>query len=129
MTVFDHLRHLTAYLYDGHISKKHHLSELYELVQYAAAIVPRLYLMVAVGSVYLRVSKEITQKSAASANDEGVVEIPVEIIGDDVPPIKDLMRDMMEMSRGVQHPTRGLFLRYFLSALTRDFLPDAKEDG
>jgi vacuolar protein sorting-associated protein 35 len=42
MAVFDALRHLSAYLYDAHISGKHHLADLYELVQYAGNIVPRL---------------------------------------------------------------------------------------
>jgi hypothetical protein len=44
MAVFDALRHLSAYLYDAHISGKHHLADLYELVQYAGNIVPRLVL-------------------------------------------------------------------------------------
>jgi vacuolar protein sorting-associated protein 35 len=47
----------------------------------------------------------------------------------DVPPIKEIMRDMLEMVRGVQHATRGLFLRYYLSAMTRDYLPDGKTEG
>ena len=38
-------------------------------------------------------------------------------------PIKEIMKDMMEMTRGVQHPTRGLFLRHYLSGMTRDHLP------
>ena len=44
-------------------------------------------------------------------------------------PIKEIMRDMMEMSRGVQHPTRGLFLRHYLSGATRDFLPAGTDPG
>jgi vacuolar protein sorting-associated protein 35 len=35
----------------------------------------------------------------------------------------------MEMSRGVQHPIRGLFLRYYLSGQARDYLPSGTEDG
>lgn len=46
------------------MSKKHHLSDLYELVQYAGNIVPRLYLMITVGSVYMRVSKESMDKKS-----------------------------------------------------------------
>lgn len=42
MAVFDALRHLSAYLYDAHVSGKHHLADLYELVQYAGNIVPRV---------------------------------------------------------------------------------------
>lgn len=44
-------------------------------------------------------------------------------------PVKEIMRDMMEMSRGVQHPTRGLFLRHYLSGMTRDHLPIGDSDG
>jgi vacuolar protein sorting-associated protein 35 len=40
MAVFDALRHLSAYLYDAHVSGRHHLADLYELVQYAGNIVP-----------------------------------------------------------------------------------------
>jgi len=31
---------------------------------------------------------------------------------------------MVEMCRGVQHPTRGLFLRNYLSQMTKNKLPD-----
>jgi vacuolar protein sorting-associated protein 35 len=96
MAIFDALRHLTTYLNDAHSSGKHHLADLYELVQYAGNIIPRLYLMITVGGCYM------AQKDA---------------------PVKEIMKDMMEMSRGVQHPTRGLFLRHYLSGMTRDSLP------
>lgn len=102
MAIFDALRHLTTYLNDAHNSGKHHLADLYELVQYAGNIIPRLYLMITVGSVYM------SQKDA---------------------PVKEIMKDMMEMSRGVQHPTRGLFLRHYLSGMTRDSLPVGNDDG
>lgn len=102
MAVFDALRHLSAFLLDAHSSGKHHLADLYELVQYAGNIVPRLYLMVTVGTVYLSVPAA---------------------------PVKEIMRDMMEMARGVQHPTRGLFLRYYLSGMTRDHLPVGDDQG
>lgn len=152
MSIFDELRHLTSYLYESHINKRHHLSDLYELVQYAGNIVPRLYLMITVGSVYMRVSKQMNPDgtgpvpqpaAAAPAPTEGTPltegQQPDGANGEkaadadkweeDVPPIKELMRDMLEMSRGVQHPTRGLFLRQYLSQMTRDYLPDGKVDG
>ncbi|KAI8058051.1 vacuolar protein sorting-associated protein 35 [Syncephalis plumigaleata] len=44
-------------------------------------------------------------------------------------PVKELMRDMIEMSRGVQHPTRGLFLRHYLSGMTRDKMPEGSSQG
>lgn len=94
--VFDALGHLSAYLLDAHLEGRHHLADLYELVQYCGNVVPRLYLMITVGSVYMSI---------------------------DDAPTKEVMRDMMEMSRGVQHPTRGLFLRNYLSGVTRDHLP------
>jgi len=40
-------------------------------------------------------------------------------------PVKEIMKDMIEMSRGVLHPIRGLFLRHYLSGQTRDHLPTA----
>ncbi|SPO37012.1 related to vacuolar protein-sorting protein VPS35 [Pseudozyma flocculosa] len=102
MAVFDALRHLSIYLYDAHTTGKHHLADLYELVQYSGNIVPRLYLMITVGSVYMSIPDA---------------------------PIKEIMKDVMEMSRGVQHPTRGLFLRHFLSGATRDHLPIGQDMG
>ncbi|ORY72896.1 vacuolar protein sorting-associated protein 35 [Leucosporidium creatinivorum] len=102
MAVFDALRHLSSYLYDAHVSGRHHLADLYELVQYAGNIVPRLYLMMTVGTVYMSIPDA---------------------------PIKEIMKDMMEMTRGVQHPTRGLFLRHYLSGMTRDHLPVGDDPG
>ncbi|SCZ99747.1 BZ3501_MvSof-1269-A2-R1_Chr12-2g03449 [Microbotryum saponariae] len=102
MAVFDALRHLSSYLHDAHVSGRHHLADLYELVQYAGNIVPRLYLMVTVGTVYMSIPEA---------------------------PVKEIMKDMMEMTRGVQHPTRGLFLRHYLSGMTRDYLPVGDDPG
>ncbi|KAM3075677.1 retromer complex subunit Vps35 [Clarireedia jacksonii] len=100
MAVFDALRHLSSHLKDSHPT--HHLADLYELVQYAGNIVPRLYLMITVGTVYMSVPEA---------------------------PVKEIMKDMMEMSRGVQHPIRGLFLRYYLSGQAREHLPQTDGDG
>jgi len=55
------------------------------------------YLLCTVGSVYIK-SKEV--------------------------PAKDILRDLVEMCRAVQHPVRGLFLRSYLCQVTRDKLPD-----
>ncbi|KAL0950492.1 hypothetical protein HGRIS_007303 [Hohenbuehelia grisea] len=102
MAVFDALRHLSNYLFDAHTQSRHHLADLYELVQYAGNIIPRLYLMITVGSVYMSIPDA---------------------------PVKEIMKDMMEMSRGVLHPIRGLFLRHYLSGQTRDHLPVGTDDG
>ncbi|KAG9235127.1 vacuolar protein sorting-associated protein-like protein 35 [Amylocarpus encephaloides] len=100
MGVFDALRHLSAYLKDSH--PVNHLADLYELVQYAGNIIPRLYLMITVGTVYMSIPDA---------------------------PVKEIMKDMMEMSRGVQHPVRGLFLRYYLSGQARENCPTGNSDG
>lgn len=50
MAVFDALRYLSIYLLEAHQSGRHHLTDVYELVQYAGNIVPRLYLMITVGT-------------------------------------------------------------------------------
>ncbi|KAI1638142.1 vacuolar protein sorting-associated protein 35 [Biscogniauxia mediterranea] len=100
MSVFDALRYLSVHLRENH--PHNHLADLYELVQYAGNIVPRLYLMITVGTAYMSIPEA---------------------------PVKELMKDMMDMSRGVQHPIRGLFLRYYLSGQARDFLPTGDGDG
>ncbi|GMG04420.1 hypothetical protein B5S33_g4904 [[Candida] boidinii] len=92
--VYDGLEYLASYLKENH--PNNHLADLYELVQYAGNIIPRLYLMITVGTVYMSVPDA---------------------------PVKEVMKDMIEMCRGVQHPVRGLFLRYFLSQRTKDLLP------
>lgn len=100
MSVFDALRYLSVHLRENH--PVNHLADLYELVQYAGNIVPRLYLMITVGTAYMSIEDA---------------------------PVKELMKDMMDMSRGVQHPIRGLFLRYYLSGQARDYLPTGEGDG
>jgi len=96
MCAFDQLRHLESFLSEERQRGKK-MSELYEVVQYAGNILPRMYLLITVGSIYIK-TKEA--------------------------PAKDVLRDLVEMCRGVQHPTRGLFLRNYLSEMTKDKLPD-----
>lgn len=43
-------------------------------------------------------------------------------------PAKDILKDLVEMCRGIQHPLRGLFLRSYLSQVSRDKLPDIGSD-
>ncbi|CCH45022.1 Vacuolar protein sorting-associated protein [Wickerhamomyces ciferrii] len=96
--IFDSLNLLANYLKDNH--PHHHLADLYELVQYAGNIVPRLYLMITVGTVYMSIPDA---------------------------PIKEIMKDMIEMCRGVQYPIRGLFLRYYLSQRTKSLLSENQD--
>ncbi|CAL0303507.1 unnamed protein product [Lupinus luteus] len=100
MRAFDELRRLEMFFKD---ESRHGVPivDLYELVQHAGNILPRLYLLCTVGSVYLRC------KDA---------------------PVKDVLRDLVEVCRGVQHPIRGLFLRSYLAQVSRDKLPDICSD-
>ncbi len=59
------------------------------------------YLLIAVGMVYIK-SGDVSKK--------------------------DVLKDLVEMCRGVQHPLRGLFLRNFLLQSTRGQLPDLDEN-
>ncbi|KAJ6405935.1 hypothetical protein OIU84_013829 [Salix udensis] len=96
MRAFDELRKLEMFFKD---ESKHGVSivDLYELVQHAGNILPRLYLLCTVGSVYIK-SKEA--------------------------PAKDVLKDLVEMCHSVQHPIRGLFLRSYLAQVSRDKLLD-----
>ncbi|KAK8560448.1 hypothetical protein V6N13_082886 [Hibiscus sabdariffa] len=96
MRAFDELKRLELFFKD---ESKHGVSvvDLYELVQHAGNILPRLYLLCTVGSIYIK-SKEA--------------------------PAKEVLKDLVEMCRGVQHPIRGLFLRSYLAQISRDKLPD-----
>lgn len=66
-------------------------------IQYMSFVISIRYLLCTVGSVYIK-SKEA--------------------------PAKDVLKDLVEMCRGIQHPVRGLFLRSYLSQVSRDKLPD-----
>jgi len=71
--------------------------ELYELVQHAGNILPRLYLLVTVGATYIE-------------REEGRA--------------RDVLMDLVEMTRGVQQPIHGLFLRAYLGQISKPLLPD-----
>ncbi|XP_003370612.1 hypothetical protein Tsp_09826 [Trichinella spiralis] len=80
------------------LQKKNKINDLYEVVQYANSIIPRLYLLITVGIIYIKLGE-------ASA--------------------KEMLKDMVEMCRGVQHPLRGLFLRSYLLQCTKNLLPNS----
>lgn len=107
IAVFDSLEYLSSYLKQSHerkLKKKEDppfLADLYELVQYLGNIVPRLYMMIVIGTTYMSTNKEST---------------------------KEIMKDMIEMCKGVQHPIRGLFLRNYLSQRSKDLLPIETEE-
>ncbi len=100
MVVFDHLSFLEMFLMVVHKNGTP-MPELYQMVQQAGNVLARLYLLITVGSVFIRSKKA---------------------------PAKDILCDLVEMAKGVQHPLRGLFLRYYLSQKTKDKLPDLRSE-
>lgn len=72
MAVTDQLRHLELYLVDE-FQRDHKIFELYELVQYAGNIIPRLYLLISIGLVYMKASPNCR---------------------------KEILKDLVEMCRG-----------------------------
>lgn len=60
MAITDELRHLEQYLLDE-FQKGRRVADLYELVQYAGNIVPRLYLLITVGIVYIKTNTSLKQ--------------------------------------------------------------------
>ena len=78
------------------------LIALYEQVQFIYNAVPRLYLMCCVGAAV------VVKKAAA---------------------VSALMKDLVEMCRAVQHPTKGLFVRNYLMDMFKDKLPDGNTTG
>ncbi|KAH8873772.1 Vacuolar protein sorting-associated protein 35A [Schistosoma japonicum] len=100
IVVTDKLRILESYLIEEHKSGRK-VSYLYETVQYISSILPRLYLLITVGVYHIKCS-DLSRR--------------------------EILRDLVEMCSGVQHPTRGLFLRsYLLQSLRSDLLPDIED--
>ncbi|RLN56379.1 hypothetical protein BBJ28_00013184 [Nothophytophthora sp. Chile5] len=97
MQVLDELRHLESYAEEQQQAGAP-MRALYEQVQSSGNVLPRLYLLVTVGAVYIQ-SLEA--------------------------PAREVLTDLVEMTKGVQHPLRGLFLRHYLSLCVRDKLPDS----
>ncbi|ETW10179.1 hypothetical protein H310_00549 [Aphanomyces invadans] len=85
MLVVEELRELSGYV--DTLRPSVNMRTLYEQVQQSGNIVPRLYLLVTVGTVFMRHDASVT---------------------------KDILKDLVEMVKGVQHAQRGLFLRHYL---------------
>lgn len=94
--VFAELQHLYVFFSDRNLHKRR-LSDLYESVQQAGNVLPRLYLLITVGVACIK-QREI--------------------------PADSIFKDLVELCKGIQHPVRGLFLRYFFVQMCKDVLPD-----
>lgn len=101
VVVVEELHHLELHLADE-FERGRGSHDLYEVVQYAGNIVPRLYLLITIGHVYVKANEL---------------------------PRREVLRDLVEMCRGVQHPLRGLFLRNYLLQCAKSLLPDVEEEN
>ena len=79
------------------VNRGRRLIDLYDDVQQAQSVIPRLYLMITVGSIYI-------EKVPRSA--------------------KIIIYDMLGLVKAVQNPIKGLFLRNYLLKMIKDKLPD-----
>jgi len=77
---------------------KFSMRELYNCVQYCPQVLPRLYLQICAGSALIQSGEAGT---------------------------KWVMHDLMQGTKCVQNPVRGLFLRHYLLQMVRDKLPDS----
>jgi len=100
LDVFDALTPLDAYFFSL-TRNGTPAQEIYNTVQQCTGVLQRLYLMAMAGAVLIK-SKQ------ASA--------------------RVVLADLTEHVKGVQHPQRGLFLRYFLLQKLKDRLPDKDSD-
>jgi vacuolar protein sorting-associated protein 35 len=94
--IFDEMQYLEGYFKEEY-RRGRKIKDLYDAVQQASSIIPRLYLLITVGSVYIE-SQQV--------------------------PATEIMCDLLQMVKGVQNPLRGLFTRYYLLKMIKDKLPD-----
>ena len=93
---FDEMQYFANFVKDE-IKRGRIVKDIYESVQQAKFIIPRLYLLITVASLYM----EEKPKSC-----------------------RDIIFDLLNMVKGVQNPIRGLFVRYYLLKMIKDKLPD-----
>ena len=79
------------------INRGRRLIDLYDDVQQAQHVIPRLYLMITAGSIYMEKVPRST---------------------------RIILYDMLGLVKAVQNPIKGLFLRNYLLKMIKDKLPD-----
>lgn len=94
--IFHDMQYLEQYFKEEY-RRGRKIKDLYDAVQQASSIIPRLYLLITVGSVYIE-----SQQA----------------------PAMEIIFDLLQMVKGVQNPLRGLFLRYYFLKMVKDKLPD-----
>ena len=95
-TIFDEML-LVEDFFKEEIKRGRKVQDLYDVVQEAKYLIPRLYLMISAGSLVI----ENEPKSC-----------------------EEIINDLLGMIKGVQSPIRGLFTRYFFLKRIKDKLPD-----
>lgn len=103
MTIFDYMRGISSIIlelenyFKEDFRRGRKMIDVYEAVQHAPGLIPRLYLLITVGSVYIQSHEQGSEK---------------------------ILDDLIEMMKAVQNPLRGLFLRYYFLKMCKDRLPD-----
>ena len=96
MSVVDVMLTLKTYMLEE-INRGRRLIDLYDDVQQAQNVIPRLYLMITAGAIYIERVPRSTRV---------------------------IIYDMLGLVKAVQNPIKGLFLRNYLLKMLKDKLPD-----
>lgn len=94
--IFDQILQIQSY-FRTEIKSGKNILDLYKSVQQCISALPRVYLMIIVGSLILENKKA---------------------------EINEVLEDLIEACNSVKHPIRGLFVRYFLLKLLKDYITD-----
>ena len=95
-TVFDEMQ-IVENFFKEEIGRGRKVRDLYDAVQQAVYLIPRLYLMITAGSILIEHEPKASQ---------------------------EIIFDLLGMIKGVQNPIRGLFVRYYLLKRLKDKVPD-----
>ena len=96
LNVYDELLPLEIY-FNEEIKRGRRIKEFYEAVQQCITVLPRLYLMILVGNIYIE----------SNPNEK-----------------KEILNEIMKMVNAVQHPLRGFYVRYFIIKILKNNLDD-----
>lgn len=94
--IFDEMQLIENY-FKEEVRRGRHINKIYDSVQQANCIIPRLYLLITVGAVWMDIQ-------------------PNECY--------DILTDLSQIIKFAQHSIRGFFLRYFMLKMIKDKLPD-----
>lgn len=93
---FDQMQYVENF-FKEEIHRGRRVKDLYDSVQQAYYIIPRIYLLITAGAIYMETEKNKTS---------------------------EIIFDLLQMVKGIQNPIRGLFTRYYLLKMIKDKLPD-----